>query len=98
MFELIKRREIAAEPRPEGGGVESFDTDAALDLNAARLAHLASLDLPIDGRTVLEIGAGVGHLTDFFLNRGCSIVVTEARTENVDTLRRRLPTVDARVA
>lgn len=98
MFDLIKRREIAAEPGPEGGGVESFDTDAALDLNAGRLAHLASLDLPIDSRTVLEIGAGVGHLTDFFLNRGCPIVVTEARAENVDALRRRLPTVDARVA
>jgi SAM-dependent methyltransferase len=98
MFNLIKRREIAAEPRPDGGGVESFDTDAALELNAARLAHLASLDLAIDGRAVLEVGAGVGRLTDFFLNRGCSIVVTEARAENVDALRRRLPTVDARVA
>jgi SAM-dependent methyltransferase len=89
---------IAAELRSEGGGVESFDTDAALELNETRLAHLASLDLPLDGRTVLEVGAGVGRLTGFFIDRGCSVVVTEARSENVAELRRRLPTVDAREA
>jgi SAM-dependent methyltransferase len=98
MSNVIGRRSIAAELLPEGGGVESFDTDAALELNEARLAHLASLGLPLDGRTVLEVGAGVGRLTGFFINRGCSVVVTEARSENVDELRRRLPTVDAREA
>jgi SAM-dependent methyltransferase len=98
MFDWIKRRELATEPRPADGGVECFDTAEALDLNAARLAHLASLGLPIEGCTVLEVGAGVGRLTDFFVERGCSIVVTEARAENVAELRRRLPTADARIA
>lgn len=98
MFDVTGRRKISAEPRPDGGGVESFDTDAALELNEARLAHLALLDLPIDGRRVLEVGAGVGHLTGFFVDRGCSVVVTEARSENVSELRRRLPTIDAREA
>jgi SAM-dependent methyltransferase len=98
MSDAIARRRIATELRPEGGGVETFDTDAALELNAARLAHLASLDLPLDGRTVLEVGAGVGRLTGFFIDRGCSVVATEARSENVAELRRRLPTVDAREA
>ncbi len=98
MPDQIARREIAAEPRPPDGGTETFDTEAALDLNEARLAHLASLDLPLDNRTVLEVGAGVGRLTGFFIDRGCSVVVTEARAENVAELRRRLPTVDAREA
>jgi SAM-dependent methyltransferase len=98
MFDMTARREISAEPRPDGGGVESFDTDAALKLNEARLTHLASLDLPINGRRVLEVGAGVGRLTGFFIDRGCSIVVTEARSENVAELRRRLPTVDVKEA
>jgi len=98
MSDLIARRRVAAEPRPEGGGVESFDTDAALELNAARLDHLRSLELPLEGRSVLEVGAGVGRLTGFFLDRGCSIVVTEARGENLDELRRRRPDIDSREA
>jgi SAM-dependent methyltransferase len=95
---VTARRRISAEARPEGGGVESFDTDAALQINEARLTHLASLDLPLDGRRVLEVGAGVGRLTGFFVDRGCSVVVSEARSENVHELRRRLPTIDAREA
>jgi SAM-dependent methyltransferase len=84
VFDVTARREFSAEPRPEGGGVESFDTDAALELNEARLTHLASL----------EVGAGVGRLTSFFIDRDCSVVATEARSENVAELRRRLPTVE----
>jgi hypothetical protein len=98
MFDVTSRRKISGEPRPDGGGVESFDTDAARELNEARLTHLASLELPIDGRSVLEVGAGVGRLTGFFIDRGCSVVVTEARAENVAEIRRRLPTADARQA
>lgn len=93
-----KRRNIASEPRPPGGGIEVFDTEAALALNDARLAHLASLDLPLAGRSVLEVGAGVGRLTRFFIERNCRIVATEGRAENVDELARRLPEVDVRQA
>jgi SAM-dependent methyltransferase len=98
MLEPMNRRVVSAEPRPEGGGVECFDTEAAVELNEARLAHLASLDLPIATRRVLEVGAGVGRLTGFFIDRGCSVVVTEARAENVAELHRRLPQVDVREA
>lgn len=98
MSDLIVRRDVAAEPLPQSGGVECFDTDEAFRLNEARLEHLASLDLPLAGRSVLEVGAGVGHLTRFFVERGCAVVVTEARTENVEELRRRVPAVQASVA
>jgi hypothetical protein len=81
MSDAIARRRIAAELRPEGAGVESFDTEAALEFNEARLGHLASLDLRLDGRTVLEVGAGVRRLTGFYIDRGCSVVLTEARSE-----------------
>ena len=96
MFNVTACRDISAEHRPEGGGVESFETDAAFRINGARLTHLASLDLPLDGGRVLGVGAGVGRLTGFFLDRGCLIVATEARSENVAELRRRLPSVDAK--
>ena len=52
-----------------------------LRMNARRLEHLASLGLPIAGREVLEVGAGIGDLTSFFLDRGCSVTAIEPRPE-----------------
>jgi hypothetical protein len=40
-------------------------------INARRLEHLIELGLPLQQRSVLELGAGVGELTSFFLDRGC---------------------------
>jgi 2-polyprenyl-3-methyl-5-hydroxy-6-metoxy-1,4-benzoquinol methylase len=58
----VSRRQVDVEPRPEGGGVAVFDEDAAAEINRARLDHLESLGLPLAGRSVLDVGGGVGHL------------------------------------
>jgi SAM-dependent methyltransferase len=50
--------------------------------NHRRQEHLASLRLDLIGKSVLEIGAGVGDHTFFFLDRDCSVVSLEARREN----------------
>jgi SAM-dependent methyltransferase len=88
---MVGKRDVLAETIPDGGGIECFDTAEALNLNRARLEHLASLGLPLEGKRVLEVGAGVGHLSHFFLERGCPLVVTEGRSDNVLELRRRFP-------
>jgi len=62
--------------------------------NQRRLEHLASLGLPVCGRSVLEVGAGIGDHTHFFLDRRCTVTTTDARLENVRTLRRRYPNVE----
>ena len=67
-------------------------TPEAKALNTARLDHLASLQLPLEQRRVLEVGAGIGLLTQFFLERGCSVLSTDSRQENVTEMRRRHPT------
>jgi len=59
--------------------------------NQRRQEHLASLNLPLAGRSVLETGAGLGDHTSFFLDRGCTVTVTEARPESVRQLRKRFP-------
>jgi hypothetical protein len=46
---------------------------------------------------VIEFGAGIGDHTSFFLDRGCEVVVTEGRAENVALLRRRFPDRDVRL-
>jgi len=71
--------------------VKSFDRPSYHAINEARLAHLASLKLPLENKTVLEVGAGIGDLTHFFEQRGCSVLSTEGRRENVVEFRRRWP-------
>ena len=60
-------------------------------INHARQSHLASLGLDLKGKNVLEIGAGIGLHTPFFLERGCTVTVTDGRAENVAEIARRHP-------
>lgn len=83
----------ARKARP--GPYDVFLSDDAIAINRDRQAHLASLDLPIDGKSVLEVGAGIGLHTKFFLDRGCTVVVTDGNAENVAEIKRRHPTVRA---
>lgn len=73
-----------------------FRSDTYLRHNQRRLEHLASLGLALCGRSVLEVGAGIGDHTSFFLDRECVVTVTDARLANVRQLRRTLP--DSEVA
>jgi len=73
-----------------------FSTWETIRLNQRRLEHLACLDLPLAGKSVLEVGAGIGNLTDFFVDRGCRVVTTEARDANLRCLRARFPALDVR--
>ncbi|MGI0489157.1 FkbM family methyltransferase [Pantanalinema rosaneae CENA516] len=70
---------------------EVFLTDEAFKINQARQDHLASLNLQLAGKTVLEVGAGIGLHTQFFEDLGCSVLTTDGRPENVSEIRRRYP-------
>lgn len=74
-----------------------FLAPEALAINQARQAHLASLGLDLTGRSVLEVGAGIGLHTPFFLKRGCRVLATDGNPENVAEIRRRHPGLEARV-
>jgi SAM-dependent methyltransferase len=77
--------------------IENFLNESYQRHNRRRQEHLASLGLPISGKRVIELGAGIGDHTSFFLDRGCTVTVTDARRENVDYARTRFPNVDVRV-
>ncbi len=74
-------------------GVETFDTNEALIINEARLKHLESLDLSLEGKKVLDVGCGVGHLAQFFVERKCDVVSIDGREENLQALRQKYPTL-----
>ncbi len=73
-----------------------FHSSHYLRHTARRLEHLASLGLPLDGRSVLEVGAGVGDFSHFYLDRGCRVTITDARASNVRYLCNRYPGEDVR--
>lgn len=74
-----------------------FQNKEALDMNKARLDHLATLNLDLTGKSVLEVGAGVGFLTNFFEVRGCNVLSTDSRKGNVMEIKRRHPQRNVRV-
>jgi SAM-dependent methyltransferase len=58
--------------------------------NLARLQHLDSLGLPLSGKKILDVGAGIGDHTLFYLYRGCSVLPVDGRPDSVKALKRRL--------
>lgn len=66
-----------------------FHSDRYLRHNQRRLEHLASLGLDLHGKRVFEVGAGIGDLTSFYLDRNCSLLVTDIRPENLELIRKR---------
>lgn len=67
---------------------DAFRYEGYVRLNQRRLEHLASLGLDFTNKRVLEVGAGIGDLTSFWIDRGCRVTCTDGRAENVEHLRR----------
>jgi SAM-dependent methyltransferase len=86
----IKRKRLHDRIQPSSA-LESFHSDHYLRHTARRLEHLASLRIAVAGKRVLELGAGIGDHTSYYLDRGCKVTVTEARPENVAVLCSRFP-------
>jgi hypothetical protein len=73
--------------------IDSFVSDHYRRHNQRRQEHLATLQLPIAGRSVLEVGAGIGDHTSFFRDRGCAVTATDAREPLLALLAARHPGV-----
>jgi SAM-dependent methyltransferase len=82
---------------PQARSIDVFDTPSYSDITRARLRHLDSLDLPLAGHSVLDLGAGVGHFAEFFRSKGCRVHCVDARPDNVARLRTLYPDVRATV-
>ena len=67
-----------------------FQSDLYVRHNARRLEHLAALHLDLAGKTVLELGAGIGDHSIFYLDRGCAVTAIEPRAGNIEVLHNRM--------
>jgi len=87
----------AGQRRAPTNPFDVFLAPNALAINKARQEHLGSLGLDLKRKRVLEVGAGIGLHTPFFLQRDCQVVVTDGNPENVEEIRRRYPQLTVEV-
>lgn len=87
----IDHREMPAGAAADTGIV--FEDELARSINGARLDFLASLDLPLRGKRVLDVGCGVGHHTAFYTAAGADVVGLDGRPENIAAMARLYPGV-----
>lgn len=72
--------------------IETFRAQHYLTINQARMAHLKSLGLFIRGKTILELGAGIGDITKALIEMGSAKVTrVESRPENCAVMEREMP-------
>ena len=66
-FPLVRRRAVRVELELEARNSDSFHTDDAAHINAARLAHLDTLGIDWTGKRVLDVGSGPGLLAEHLI-------------------------------
>jgi SAM-dependent methyltransferase len=93
----VQPRQVANESVPPLGDTVVFNNEAAAAINVARMDFITSLDLPLSGRRVLDVGCGVGHFAHFYSGLGATVVGIDGRADNIDEMRRRYPEVEGRV-
>jgi SAM-dependent methyltransferase len=67
-----------------------FSSPAYQQNNISRLQHLESLGLDLARKNVLELGAGIGDHTLFYLFRNCRVQAVEGRAKLAKKLSERL--------
>jgi len=83
--------ELPPDERPHYQSGRAFDVPHYEEITRARLEHLGSLGLPVAGKRVLDLGAGIGRLAEFFVEQGCDVLCVDARPENIAKLRELYP-------
>lgn len=79
-------------------GTQVFSTSGPYGaINSARVQHLQSLNIPLEGKRVADVGAGIGDLGQFFVEKGCSVVCFDGREENIQALKAKYPGQEAYV-
>jgi len=97
LFSSGKAERAEPDRPPEPSPLDVFTKPDALAINRARQDHLATLGLDLVGKRVLEVGAGIGLHSQFFLDRNCTLTITDGDPRNVAEMRQRFPDRDVRL-
>ncbi|KQL48743.1 hypothetical protein AN963_02790 [Brevibacillus choshinensis] len=64
-----------------------FDLPGYTEITKARLDHLASMNLTLAGKSVIDVGCGTGRLTEFLIGQGASVFGVDGREDNIQQMR-----------
>jgi SAM-dependent methyltransferase len=68
-----------------------FDQLFYKEITNARLQHLESLTLPLSGKSVIDVGCGIGRLSTFLAEQGADVFCVDGRVDNIEKLRELYP-------
>ncbi len=69
-----------------------FDRDFYKEITNARLQHLESLSLPLTGKSIIDVGCGVGRFSTYLSEKGADVLCVDGRVENIVKLEELYPT------
>lgn len=101
MIRIIKiflNPEARSRGNPISETTDVFDLPEYRAITECRLAHLRTMKLPFTGKTVIDVGSGIGRLSEFFDEQGCSVHCVDGRVENIARLKELYPHRSASVA
>lgn len=88
---VTKRLRFSQGSSPQNINSPIFDLPFYADITESRLKHLESLNLPFQGKTVIDLGCGIGRLSEFFFNQGSDVFCVDGRAENIQKLNELYP-------
>lgn len=74
-----------------------FDRKDYLDIDNARIRHLDLLNIGCQGKTLLDVGCGIGRFSDYWTSKGCKVLGIDARETNIDVMRERYSHINSAV-
>lgn len=77
--------------KPNRQAGQAFDVPNYDAMNKARTAHLNWMQLPVANKSVLEIGCGIGRMSEYFEAQNCKLHCVDGRAENIEKLKELYP-------
>src|SRR5690349_23977184 len=89
-MEMFKRKPVSVTLKSSiENDLFQFLSNTYQIINVARLQHLDSLGLSMQYKKVVDLGAGVGDHTLYYLFKNCNVLPIEGRSHLVDFIANR---------
>lgn len=76
---------------PETSKELIFDREFYREITHARLEHFESLSLPLAGKSVIDVGCGVGRFLNSLTEQGANVFCVDGRCDNIERLKELYP-------